>query len=107
LIDPPTRGTEAQVSERTIAGGDGVVIDVIGKPVTKIHGRARIQGYGAFTTFEGAVATMGNLVYSEEPTGIQVLFVSMNRQWVNTTTDTHLADVEFWIIPDGTITSGF
>lgn len=107
LIDPPNRETTQVISERVIPGSTAVVIDVIGKPVTKIHGKARINGYQSFKTFEGAVGTIGTLIYGEEITGIEVIFVSINRQWVNPQADVHLCDIEFWVIPQGTITSGF
>jgi len=107
LVDPPGRDTTQQVSERLIPGSGAVVIDVIGKPVTKIKGKARFNGYQSLKTFEGAVGTQGALVYSEEPQGVQVLLVSINRQWTNPNLDVHIADIEFWLLPAGTITSGF
>lgn len=97
LIDPPTRRTEQQVSERLIFGSDEAIVDVIGKSVTKIIGRARIDSYASFLTFEGAVGTQGTLVYSEEAGGISVLFRSLERNQV-TKGDVHICSIEFWII---------
>lgn len=95
LVDPPTRQTSQTVSERLIPGSTTAVIDVIGKAVTKIRGAARFDSYAALKTFEGAVGTDGSLVYSEEPGGVDVLFVSLERTRV-TPQDIHLANVEFW-----------
>jgi len=99
LVDPPTRQTEQTMSERVIPGGQSVV-DRIGKTVTKIRGNARFDSYGSLTTFEGVVGTQGTLSYSEEPGGIDVIFVSMQRSRV-TPADLHIASVEFWLIPSG------
>jgi len=98
LIDPPTRTTQQTLSERVIPGTNTSKIDIIGKTVTKIRGQARFDSYGALTTFEGAVGTTGTLAYSEEPSGIAVIFASLQRTRV-TPDDMHLASVEFWIIP--------
>lgn len=107
LIDPPNRQTEMTVSEAVIPGSTDVVLDMIGKPTTKIRGKARINGYQAFKTFEGAVGTMGTLVYGEELSGIQVAFIGINRQWVNPQSDIHICDIEFWILPTNIVLSGF
>jgi hypothetical protein len=98
LIDPPTRETRQTMSERVIPGTNSSSIDIIGKTVTKIRGQARFDSYAGLTTFEGAVGSTGVLVYSEEPAGLDVIFVSMQRTRV-TKDDIHLASVEFWIIP--------
>lgn len=98
LIDPPTRDTRQTISERVIPGTNSSKIDIIGKSVTKIRGQARFDSYGALTTFEGVVGSTGVLVYSEEPAGIDVIFVSLQRTRV-TKDDIHLGSVEFWIIP--------
>jgi len=100
LVDPPTRETRQTVSERVIPGATQSVIDIVGKTVTKIRGHARFDSYGSLTTFEGAVGTRGTLVYSEEPSGITVIFVALERDRV-TAHDLHLANVEFWLIPPG------
>ena len=107
LIDPPNRETAQTISERLIVGSNNVTIDVIGKPVTKIRGKARFNGFQALKTFEGSVGTQGTLVYGEEPTGVQVILVSINRTWVNPVTDVHLCDIEFWVLPPGVVLSGF
>lgn len=96
LVDPPTRSTEQQVSERIIPGSNNAVVDVIGKPVTKIRGAAKFASFASLKTFEGAVGTDGTLVYSEEPSGVAVLFVSMQRTRV-TPGGVQLANVEFWL----------
>jgi hypothetical protein len=98
LIDPPTRQTQQTMSERIIPGASNSVISVVGKTVTKIRGAARFDSYAALNTFEGAVGTRGTLEYSEEPAGIDVIFVSLDRTRV-TPADMHLGNVEFWIIP--------
>jgi hypothetical protein len=104
LIDPPSRQTQQTMSERIIPNSTSVV-DRIGKSITKIRGAARFDSYGSLTTFEGVVGTRGTLVYSEEPGGIDVIFVSMDRTRV-TAADIHLANVEFWLMPaDDTITT--
>lgn len=97
LIDPPTRETRQTVSERVIPGTTDAIVDVIGKAVTKILGIGRFDSYASLTTFEGAVGTDGVLIYSEEPTGIDVLFVALERNRV-LRNDVHLAGVEFWIV---------
>jgi hypothetical protein len=97
LIDPPARQTQQTMSERVIPNAASV-IDKIGKTVTKIRGTGRFDSFGALKAFEGVVGTRGTLEYSEEPTGIDVIFVSMERTRV-TPADIHLANVEFWIIP--------
>jgi hypothetical protein len=99
LVDPPTRQTQQTMSERVIPGGQSVV-DRIGKTITRIRGTARFDSYGAFKNFETVVGSEGTLVYSEEPGGIDVIFVSMERARV-TPADIHLASVEFWLIPSG------
>jgi len=96
LVDPPTRQTAQTVNERLIPGSNTAVLDVIGKAVTKIRGAAKFTSYASLKTFEGAVGTNGSLVYSEEPAGIAVLFVSLERTRV-TPQDIHLANVEFWV----------
>jgi hypothetical protein len=96
LIDPPTRQTQQQVNERLVPGSNTAVIDVIGKAVTKIRGAATFASFVSLKTFEGAVGTDGSLVYSEEPGGIAVLFVSLERTRV-TPSGVQLADVEFWM----------
>jgi hypothetical protein len=104
LVDPPTRQTQQMMSERVIpdsfGAAAGSVIDRIGKTVTKIRGAARFDSYGSLTTFEGVVGTQGTLTYTEEPSGVSVIFVSMERTRV-TPRDIHLATVEFWLIPAG------
>jgi hypothetical protein len=95
LVDPPTRQTAQTVSERLIPGSNTAVIDVIGKAVTKIRGAAKFDSYAALKTFEGAVGTDGSLVYSEEPAGVNVLFVSLERTRI-TPQGIQLANVEFW-----------
>lgn len=98
LIDPPTRQTSQQVSERLVPGSDDAVIDVIGKSVTKIRGIGKFDSFAALKTFEGAVGTDGVLIYSEESSpGIAVLLVSLERTRV-TPGGVQLASVEFWII---------
>lgn len=106
LVQRPTRETIQQVSERLITGSNDAVIDIIGKPVTKIRGLARVDGYQSLKTFEGAVGTDGNLVYSEEPTGVQVIFVGLTREQVVgvAPNDKHLCGIEFWVLPPGTLT---
>jgi hypothetical protein len=104
LVDPPTRQTQQTVSERIITGSNNSVVDVIGKSVTKIRGAARFNSFDGLKTFEGAVGTSGVLVYSEEPGGIDVLFVSLERTRVVSTTDIHLATVEFWLTGPDTLT---
>jgi hypothetical protein len=96
LVEPPTRDTRQTASERPIPGSNDVVVDVIGKATTKIRGRAYFDSYAALKTFEGAVGTDGVLVYSEEPLGIDVLFIALERDRV-TPQDLHFASVEFWI----------
>lgn len=96
LIDPPTRETRQTMSERVVPGSTTAIVDMIGKPVTKIRGAARFDSFDALKIFEGAVGTSGVLVYSEEPAGIDVLFVSLQRTRA-LPADLHLADVEFWI----------
>ncbi len=96
LVDPPTRQTNQQVSERMIPGSNTAIVDVIGKAVTKIRGAARFDSFAALKTFEGAVGTNGSLVYSEEPAGVAVLFVSLERTRV-TPQGIQLANVEFWL----------
>jgi len=96
LVDPPTRQTQQQVNERLIPGSNTAVIDVIGKAVTKIRGAARFASFASFKTFEGAVGTNGSLIYSEEPSGIAVLFVSIERTRV-VPSGVQLADIEFWV----------
>ena len=103
LVDPPTRQTQQSVSERIIPGSNNSVVDVIGKPVSKIRGAARFDSFDSLKTFEGAVGTSGVLVYSEEPSGIDVLFVSIERTRTVSTTDLHLASVEFWITGSSTL----
>src|SRR5215471_17593343 len=98
LIDPPERETRQVMSERVIPGSTNAVIDIVGKTVTKIRGQARFDSFGGFKTFEGVVGTQGSLIYSEEPTGVSVIFVSMVRNRV-TKYDVHIAQVEFWIVP--------
>jgi hypothetical protein len=98
LIDPPTRETQQSMSERVIPGATNSIVAVIGKAVTKIRGAARFDSYGGFKTFEGVVGTQGTLAYSEEPSGVPVIFVNMARTRV-TPHDIHLANVEFWLIP--------
>jgi hypothetical protein len=70
--------------------------------VTKIRGSARFDSYAGLNTFEGAVGTRGTLEYSEEPAGIDVIFVSLDRTRV-TPTDLHIANVEFWLIPSSAV----
>lgn len=96
LVDPPTRQTQQQVNERVVPGSNTAIIDVIGKAVTKIRGSAKFTTFASLKTFEGAVGTSGSLVYSEEPSGIAVLFVSLERTRV-TPTGVQLANVEFWL----------
>jgi len=96
LVDPPTRETRQQISERLIPGSNNAIVDVIGKAVTKIRGQARFDGYAALKTFEGAVGTGGLLQWTEEPAGVAVIFVSLERNRV-TPNDIHLAQVEFWL----------
>jgi hypothetical protein len=96
LVDPPTRQTAQTVSERMVPGSNNAVIDVIGKAVTKIRGSAKFDSYASLKTFEGAVGTSGSLVYSEEPAGVVVLFVSLERSRVTPGT-VQLGTVEFWI----------
>lgn len=98
LVDPPTRETRQTVAEAIVPGSNNAVVDVVGKPVTKIRGVARFESFDSLKTFEGAVGTQGLLEYSEEPTGIPVLFVSLQRQKV-TPNGVQLAGVEFWIAP--------
>jgi hypothetical protein len=98
LIDPPQRETRQTLSERIVPGGDTAIVDRIGKSVTRIRGSARFDSFEALKTFEGVVGTSGTLFYSEEPEGLTVEFVSLNRTRV-TPFDIHLASVEFWIIP--------
>lgn len=107
LVDPPTRETTQSVSERVIPGSNDSVIDVVGKTVTKIRGKARIDGFQALKTFEGAVGSLGTLVYSEEPTGIQVLFIALVRTYVQPVSFINLCDIEFWVIPNDAVLSGF
>ena len=95
-VDPPGRVTAQQVSERMIPGSNNAVLDVIGKAVTKIRGSAWFSSFASLKTFEGAVGTNGSLVYSEEPAGIAVLFVSLERTQV-TPQGVQLGNVEFWI----------
>jgi hypothetical protein len=102
LIDPPERDTQQQMAERTIRGATNSVVSFIGKAVTKIRGEARFDSFAGFKTFEGVVGTEGSLIYSEEPSGITVIFVAMRRNRV-TPHDVHLAQVEFWIIPTSAI----
>ena len=101
LVDPPTRETRQTVSERVVPGSNSAIVDVIGKAVSKITGSARFDSFAALKTFEGAVGTSGMLVYSEEPDGIPVLFVSLQRSRV-TPADIHLANVEFWVTGSST-----
>lgn len=96
LVDPPTRDTAQQASERLIPGSNSAVIDVIGKAVTKIRGAAKFASFASLKTFEGAVGTNGSLAYSEEPSGVAVLFVSLSRTRVNPQ-GIQLASVEFWL----------
>lgn len=98
LIDPPTRETRQTVAEAIIPGSNNAVIDVVGKAVTKIRGAARFDSYVSLTVFEGAVGTQGLLVYSEEPTGLPVLFVALERTRV-APNGMQLGNVEFWIAP--------
>lgn len=98
LVDPPQRETRQTVSERLVPGTNRSIIDIVGKSVTKIRGTARFDSFGALKTFEGVVGSQGVLVYSEEPAGLNVIFVSCDRNRV-TPQDIHLANVEFWIIP--------
>lgn len=102
LIDPPERQTQQTMAERVIPGATNSVVSIVGKAVTKIRGQARFDSFGALKTFEGVVGTRGSLVYSEEPSGLNVIFVAMSRGRV-TPYDVHLASVEFWIIPTSTI----
>lgn len=99
LIDPPTRSTVQSVNEEMIVGSNDVIVDVIGKAVTKIRGRIRIDGFQALKTFEGVVGSSGILVYSEEPTGIEVLWVVLERIGPIVPGDIHICSVEFWITP--------
>jgi hypothetical protein len=102
LVDPPERETREAMAERTIRGATNSVVSFIGKPVTKIRGQARFDSYGGLTTFEGVVGTQGSLVYSEEPSGIPVAFVALQRMRV-TPHDIHVASVEFWLLPSSTV----
>jgi hypothetical protein len=102
LIDPPERQTQQQMSERIVPFSDHSIIDYIGKAVTKIRGTARFNSFNSLKTFEGAVGTHGTLVYSEEPAGIDVIFVNLQRSRV-TPADIHLARVEFWITPPSAV----
>jgi hypothetical protein len=96
LVEPPTRTTTQTVNERVIPGSNDVVLDVIGKSITKIRGTARFDSFSALKTFEGAVGTDGMLVYAEEAAGIAVLLVGLERTRV-TPQDIHLGNIEFWI----------
>jgi hypothetical protein len=98
LIDPPTRETRQTVAEAIIPGSNNSVVDVVGKAVTKIRGSARIDSFSGLKTFEGVVGTQGSLVYSEEPSGIDVLFVALERRQVSPQ-GIQIANVEFWIAP--------
>jgi len=97
LVDPPERYTELDVNERIIIGSTDSTIDILGKPVTKIKGKGRFDGFAAFKVFEGLVGSDGTLIYPEEVAGIHVLFVRLQRVLV-TKSDIHLANVEFWIM---------
>jgi len=101
LVDPPVRETRQTVTERIIPGSNSSVVDIVGKTITKIRGQARFDSYTALVAFEGAVGTQGTLVYSEEPAGKPVIFVSLSRNRV-TSHDIHIADVEFWLVASGT-----
>lgn len=107
LVDPPDRDTTQQISERLIVGSNDAVVDVIGKPVTKIKGKFRIDGYENLKVFEGAVGTMGSLVYTEETGGLAVILVTVHRTYVQSISDIHVGDIEFWVIPTGAVLSGF
>jgi hypothetical protein len=96
LVDPPNRNTQQTMSERLIIGSTLSVVDRIGKAITKIRGAARVDSFAGLKTFEGAVGTSGVLVYSEEPGGINVTLVSLERTRV-TPGDIHLGNVEFWV----------
>lgn len=109
LSDQPTRQTQQTMSERIIPGSTGLdqgsVVDLIGKPVTKVRGNARFDSFDGLKTFEGAVGTQGTLVYPEEPGGVRVIFISLERNRV-LPPDIHLAAVEFWLMPPGEVVGG-
>lgn len=96
LIDPPTRQTRQTINESLIPGSNNTVIDIIGKPVTKILGRGVFQSFASLTTFEGAVGLSGSLIYSEG--AFNVILVAIERTEV-TRSQVQLANIEFWIIP--------
>jgi hypothetical protein len=97
LIDPPTRETRQTVAEAIIPGSNNAVVDVVGKAVTKIRGAGSFASFASLKYFEGAVGTQGVLVYSEEPAGIPVLFVALERTRV-APNGLQIASVEFWMV---------
>lgn len=104
LIDPPTRETRQTVAEQIIPGTNTAFVDIIGKSITKIRGTARIDTFALLKLMEGIVGSNCTLIYSEEPAGVPVLFVSLERTKVSgrvlgTGLDTHLCNVEFWLTP--------
>jgi len=102
LVDPPTRQTQQTMSERVIPGSNTAIVDRVGKGVSKIRCAARFDSFGALKNFEVVVGSQGTLVYSEEPAGIDVIFVSLERTRT-TAQDVHLGNVEFWVTGPSTI----
>jgi hypothetical protein len=102
LVDPPDRETVQLMNERlvrkAVPPAPQSIVSLIGKAVTKVRGQARFDSFVVFKNFEDVIGSQGSLIYSEEPSGIPVVFVAMRRNRV-TPHDIHLAALEFWILP--------
>jgi len=103
LIQNPGRETKQTANEEMIIGTNDVVIDVIGKAVTKIRSGAIIASIEGLETFEGAVGLQGTLAYTEyglTPTSVSYTVLFMECSRVNVTKGgVQIVNMEFWIIP--------
>lgn len=104
-IQNPGRETKQLANEEVITGTNDVVIDIIGKAVTKIRSSAIIASISGLHTFEGAVGLSGTLSYTEygpSPVGVSypVILMECSRTGV-TKGGIQMVNVEFWIIPSG------